>query len=55
MSHYICTGECKGESENTGVCSDPSCSHHGKLLEVCNCPDGIHAEIKLRNVGNTNL
>lgn len=42
MSHYICTGGCRGVSDNPGVCEDENCSKHNQPLEKCDCTDGKH-------------
>ncbi len=42
MSHYICTGGCKGESEEAGVCQTADCTKHEEKLTVCDCEDGNH-------------
>ena len=43
MSHYVCKGECEGESPVAGVCKDELCSKSGQQLEACDCEDGSHA------------
>lgn len=45
MKHYVCTGECGGESENPGVCQDETCSRHSEPLMACSCGDGLHKEV----------
>ena len=42
MSHYICTGGCKGVNENPGSCQDEECLNYGEPLEECECPDNKH-------------
>ncbi|MDP3661287.1 MAG: hypothetical protein Q8R17_00295 [bacterium] len=42
MQHYICTGECHGESSNPGVCQVEDCKKEGEPLTPCNCPDSTH-------------
>ena len=44
MSHYVCTGECGGESDKPGVCQAEDCSKKGQPLVECDCEDGEHAE-----------
>lgn len=45
MQHYVCTGECGGESENPGLCQDETCSEHNEPLVACSCGDGLHREV----------
>ena len=40
--HYICTGECKGVSDNPGVCQAEDCEREGQPLIECSCTDGNH-------------
>jgi len=42
MEHYICTGGCKGVSEEAGVCRAADCPRHGEPMEKCDCEDGEH-------------
>ncbi|OGI98616.1 hypothetical protein A3H53_01205 [Candidatus Nomurabacteria bacterium RIFCSPLOWO2_02_FULL_40_10] len=42
MSHYICTGGCKGESVNPGVCQTSTCLDYTQPLKECDCEDGKH-------------
>jgi len=42
MSHYICMGGCKGESETPGVCQALDCTKHKQELMACDCEDGKH-------------
>ena len=42
MLHYVCLGDCGGESEHPGVCEAEGCSHQGEKLTECNCEDGLH-------------
>ncbi len=44
--HFVCTGTCGGVSERVGNCQAESCPKHGQPLEVCNCVDDKHAEVK---------
>lgn len=46
MTHYACTGECRGVSDKPGTCQAEACSLHDKPLVVCNCTDGKHEEVK---------
>ena len=46
MKHYICTGGCKGVSQNEGVCQSEGCSKHNHQLVECNCTDGMHYDFK---------
>ena len=39
MTHYFCTGECGGVSENSGTCQAGSCSMYNQPLKECNCED----------------
>lgn len=45
MTHYVCAGECKGESDQPMVCQNESCSLHGHPMVACNCTDGKHEEV----------
>ncbi len=40
--HYICTGGCKGVSDNPGSCQDANCSKHQHPLTECTCGDSKH-------------
>ncbi len=42
MEHFICTGGCKTESKEEGVCEVGTCPHHDHALESCDCSDGKH-------------
>ena len=42
MTHYVCTGDCGGESEKPKVCETEGCSKEGQQLSECDCADGIH-------------
>lgn len=42
MKHYICTGGCKGVSQNPGNCETSTCLLYGQPLEKCTCEDGKH-------------
>ena len=42
MTHHICTGDCKGVSDEPKVCQSPDCGKHGQPLKECNCADGKH-------------
>lgn len=42
MKHYICTGDCAGESGRAGVCQTEGCSREGEPLTECECEDGLH-------------
>jgi len=42
MTHYICTGTCKGVSDTPGTCQAEDCPKHGEMLESCGCADGKH-------------
>ena len=42
MEHYICTGGCKGVSNNPGTCQAADCPKHEHPLEKCDCADGKH-------------
>jgi len=45
MTHYICTGGCKGLGEQPGVCGAEDCAKHNQPLKECNCEDGQHVEV----------
>jgi len=42
MAHYICTGGCKGVSEELKNCGAEDCPKHGQPLTACDCDDGQH-------------
>ncbi len=42
MKHYVCKGECRGESAEKKACGMKSCSRFGKELSECDCVDGQH-------------
>ena len=42
MTHYICTGGCRGVSPNAKSCGAESCPKHGKPLSKCGCEDNEH-------------
>ena len=42
MLHYVCTGDCGGESQRVGVCESEGCSKEAQTLTECNCEDGFH-------------
>lgn len=42
MSHYVCSGDCRGVSEIPGVCQSADCLRHGQSLEECSCADSKH-------------
>ena len=42
MKHFICTGGCKTESKEEGVCEVGNCPHQDHPLESCDCSDGKH-------------
>ncbi len=44
MTHYICTGECNGISEQPGMCQAIDCSKHDEPLVTCECTDDQHNE-----------
>ena len=44
MTHYVCTGKCKGVADKPGTCQAADCPKHGKPLTACNCTDGTHKE-----------
>ncbi len=45
MTHYICQGECHGESKNPGVCQSEDCSKKGHALLACDCEDWNHDKV----------
>lgn len=45
MTHYICTGGCKGKSDVPGQCQSPECKKYQKNLKECHCDDGKHSEV----------
>lgn len=42
MTHYICTGGCKGVSDTRGVCNAEDCEKYQEPLQECSCTDGAH-------------
>ena len=42
MTHYICTGTCKGVSDTPGTCQAKDCPKHEEILQPCDCTDGKH-------------
>lgn len=42
MSHYICTGGCHGESDESGSCQTQGCDLYQEELQECDCADGKH-------------
>ena len=45
MTHYVCTGDCGGESEKPKVCETEGCTKEGQPLAECDCGDGLHKGI----------
>lgn len=43
MTHYTCSGECKGVSDVSGTCQSDSCKMNGQSLAECSCDDSSHA------------
>jgi hypothetical protein len=42
MTHYICTGGCKGVSKVAKNCGAKDCPKHDQLLTPCECSDNNH-------------
>ena len=42
MKHFVCTGDCDGESSTPGVCQSEECAKEGQTLVPCDCEDGLH-------------
>jgi len=42
MTHFICTGGCKGVSEEPKNCGAEDCPKHDQPLIECNCTDNKH-------------
>ena len=42
MQHYVCTGDCGGESERPKVCDFGGCTKENQALTACSCDDGLH-------------
>ena len=42
MSHYICTGGCRGVGNEAGTCQATTCPLYGEELQGCDCQDGKH-------------
>ena len=42
MTHYICTGGCRGRAMTAGVCTSENCPKRGSPLAACECSDGAH-------------
>lgn len=45
MKHYVCVGDCGGESKQPGVCKAENCTHTGEALVSCECEDGSHENV----------
>jgi hypothetical protein len=45
MTHYVCSGDCGGESETPKLCDAADCTKEGEPLTACNCSDGLHVGI----------
>ena len=45
MNHFVCTGDCGGESEKPGVCQATGCTKEDQPLEECTCEDGLHEDV----------
>jgi hypothetical protein len=54
MVHYICTGSCKSESRQPGICEAEFCSNEGKSLLKCECEDGSHTNAGEETDGKNN-
>ncbi len=48
MTHYICTGDCEGESSVPGVCQGEGCTKEGEPLVACTCEEGRHEEAYMK-------
>lgn len=46
MVHFICKGECGGESSEMKKCDDKNCSLYDSYLTECDCTDGKHHDKK---------
>ena len=46
MTHYICTGGCKGVSDKPISCQAKNCQKHGEPLKECDCTDGEHNDFE---------
>ena len=46
MKHYVCTGNCGGESDKPKFCTAENCSKEGQPFVECDCEDGLHEEAK---------
>lgn len=44
MKHFVCTGDCEGESSAPGVCQAEGCTKEGEKLTACVCEDSLHEE-----------
>ncbi len=42
MTHYVCPGDCGGESGKVGLCESEGCTREGDALIECDCDDGLH-------------
>ena len=44
MTHFICTGTCKGKTDDAtvGTCQAETCDKYGEPLTECDCEDGEH-------------
>ena len=42
MTHYICTGNCKGVLPDIGFCEAENCTAQWQMMTACECNDGLH-------------
>lgn len=45
LKHYICSGNCKGISQNPGICQSQNCDKYNQELSECLCGDGLHGTL----------
>lgn len=43
--HFVCAGNCKTVSEESGICESDFCNKSGEDLKICGCEDGGHSEM----------
>ena len=52
MTHYICTGGCRGRAMTAGVCTSENCPKRGSPLAACKCSLGAHEGKQIAKVGD---
>lgn len=52
MEHYICSGDCGGESNEPRVCEAEFCPKEGQPMIACDCEDGLHKNAGEEKIGD---